>query len=383
MKQVAVATAVGCATTAGGSPRRASGRSCAGSRRWLRPAANAASVAGRPGQQRTTARRPGGGRRRGRARTRAVVVAAGAPGSSGPAADERLRGPSAGRQRLADALAGERIGGRGGVAHEQRPPGASAAAARHGRGSARPGAVPRAGRRSPSRARMWGRASSAGQVSFMARTARPAPGGPRSRCWPRRRRRGTTRSSRAGCRARRARAAHGGPTGPTSGDVLAEGVPIAPVARLGDAQVLAQRRPGAVGADGVVRLDAAPGGAGDVEHHPVRRGWRAPVSAAPSTRWRRPSRARRDQRGVEVAPAGHRGERAARCGAAGSARVRPAGERRTTSSTVRHDGTAPGSRPSSSRARSAGGRQAVAAALVAGGSGPCRPRRRRARPGPA
>ena len=103
--------------------------------------------------------------------------------------------------------------------------------------------------------------------------------------------------------------------GPTCGEVLAEGVPLAQVAGRRRAQVLAQRRPHAVGADRVAGGDAAD--AVHVEHHSVGLllGTRAGVAVVDLH-----ARAAGDveQRGVELRPP-QRPPRTRRCrGAAGT-----------------------------------------------------------------
>ena len=232
----------------------------------------------------------------------------------------------------------------------------SARCRRRGPGWATPGAATPASASGPRTARMCGRARRSGhsvlhvldRAADLAAVALDAE----ADVGPRRRAAGTTRrspGSRSGSNhTKRSRAARG----PDVGEVLPEGVPLAEVARGGHAEVLAHRRPHAVGGDRRTRASTGP-------MPSTSRTTRSSRSSAPVTAWpvvhlarRRPGRRRGARR--RARPAGRRRRRCRRRGAAGRWPRGPTGERDDDvldrpATTARW----PGRGPRSSRRRSA------------------------------
>ena len=307
----------------GARPRTASGRSCAGSSRRRRrrgPRPRPPRGASGPGPSATDMRWSAT-----RCRSHAALVAGRRPaGRSSPAVEDRLGREHAGEQRLADALAGQRVGGRRGVADEQRTAAAERCPVDAGRD--RPGLVGRLGpgvgaEHRPRRGA--GRAAPATAASCPAATCRRRREDAEARRWRGRRAAGTTRRSRAAGRARTTRTA-ARPAGPVDvGEVLAERVPLAEVARLAEPELLAQRRPHAVGGDDVARRRRCRARrrrativVGRARTPRAARGRRAPSRRPSGPRRRARRRARR---------AARRPRRGPGPGAAGTSTTRPTG----------------------------------------------------------
>ena len=171
---------------------------------------------------------------------------------------------------------------------------------RPGPGWATPGGATRAGRRARGRPAMWGRASSSGHSASCPATRATLP--PRRMPKPTlapppgERERPGVAGQQVGLEPHDA--ARSAARGRHVGEVLPEGVPLAPVA-VGSARpsCLAQRRPHAVGADGVARPRT---GAEPVDVEPPRR--RRPARRLAARRARRaPWRRRRGPRSTRAA----------------------------------------------------------------------------------
>ena len=168
--------------------------------------------------------------------------------------------------------------------------------------------------------------------------------------------------------------------------VLAERVPLAPVARRVQAEPPAQRRPHAVGPDHEPGLDrraveAVVGRSAPARAGPIRPAARRPPGLGPRARWRRPGGrgrpARRRAHGGGPPPRTAPVRSAA--GTARRGRPAPAPRRRSPgATTARRPGRARGPRAAGALRRSARRRR-----TCPGGRWPCRRPRRRARGGPA
>ena len=160
--------------------------------------------------------------------------------------------------------------------------------------------------RGPSASRMWGRSTSSVQVAFISWMRRPPPrstpkptlarpsGSGNDQAYPGSR----SGSNHTHSRSRR-RAGH-------AAEVLAEGVPLAEVARWGQAEVLAQRGPHAVGADHEAGDDGAEAVDVQLDGAPVagrRSGEGVPVVHLDAT-----GAGHVDEGGVQLGPRGDGGE---------------------------------------------------------------------------